>query len=129
MNNIEPHLSNDIALTITRTFNAPRALVFKMWTDTQHTNRWCCPTGFTIIECNAVFNVGGAYNTIMRSPQNTDHHVSGVYTQIEEGFENDGDKTRLTLVQSPMESETARDMHASGWNETLNNLGPYLAKV
>lgn len=146
----------DIALVITRVFDAPRSLVFKMWTDLEHTNRWCCPTGFTILECKADFKVGGAYSTIMRSPQNTDHHVSGVYTQVERDrhlafthawidpdgdrgheslvtitFEDQdgGNKTRLTLHQGPMESDTSRDMHQGGWNDTLDNLGPYIKTI
>lgn len=158
MNSTSPTPQDGIALTIIRDFKAPRALVYKMWTDLEHTNRWCWPTGFTILECKADFKVGGAYTTIMRSPDNTDHHVSGVYRVVdqdaclefthawvdpdgnrghesvvtitfEDTDEEDGDTTRLTLIQSPMESETARDMHQSGWEDTLNNLGPYIATV
>lgn len=154
MSNTSPSPQDDIALTITRVFKAPRVLVYKMWTDLEHTNRWCCPTGFTILKCVADFKVGGAYDTVMRSPDNTEHHVSGTYRVVDQNtclefthawvdpdgnrghesivtitFEEDGDHTRLTLIQAPMESETARDMHQSGWENTLRNLGPYIATV
>ena len=33
-------------ITITRVFDAPRALVFKAWTDPDHLARWFGPTGF-----------------------------------------------------------------------------------
>jgi hypothetical protein len=35
-------------LTITRTFNAPRELVYKAWTDSSHGNEWSAPRRFTV---------------------------------------------------------------------------------
>ena len=35
-------------LVITREFNAPRELVFKMWTEAEHLAKWWGPKGFTI---------------------------------------------------------------------------------
>src|SRR5262249_46147440 len=37
-------------LTIRRTLNAPRELVFRAWTEPQHLAQWSCPRGFTMIE-------------------------------------------------------------------------------
>ena len=34
---------SDRGLVITRVFNAPRALVFKAWTDPEHVKRWWGP--------------------------------------------------------------------------------------
>jgi uncharacterized protein YndB with AHSA1/START domain len=154
MSNTETQAATDITLTIERVFDAPRALVFKMWTEASHMSRWCCPTGFTIQKCTAELKIGGSYSTVMESPHNTTHHVSGVYTEIEhdsrlafthgwvdpEGqrgheslvtitFVEEGGKTRLTLTQSSMESETSRDMHRSGWSESLDNLAPHISSV
>ena len=36
-------------LRITRVFDAPRSLVFRMWTDRDHLSRWLAPIGFTVI--------------------------------------------------------------------------------
>ncbi|MCY9692075.1 SRPBCC domain-containing protein [Paenibacillus alginolyticus] len=33
-------------LVLTRTFHAPRELVFKTWTEAEHLARWWGPTGF-----------------------------------------------------------------------------------
>lgn len=38
---------DDRALVITRLFNAPRELVFKVWTEPQHIAQWWGPEGFT----------------------------------------------------------------------------------
>ena len=34
----------DRVLVIDRVFDAPRALVFKVWTERAHLVRWCAPT-------------------------------------------------------------------------------------
>jgi len=39
--------SSDREFVITRVFNAPRALVFKTWTDPKHVAQWWRPNGFT----------------------------------------------------------------------------------
>ena len=38
-------------LVITRVFDAPRALVFRAWTDPKHVARWWGPRGFTNPVC------------------------------------------------------------------------------
>jgi uncharacterized protein YndB with AHSA1/START domain len=35
-----------VELVLTRTFDAPRKLVFKAWTDPKHLARWWGPRGF-----------------------------------------------------------------------------------
>lgn len=38
-------------LTIVRVFDAPRALVFRVWTDPKHLAQWWGPKGFTNPVC------------------------------------------------------------------------------
>ncbi len=54
--------ANPIDLTITRVFDAPRDLVFAMWTSQEHMRRWFGPKDFTIIEHDMAvdFRPGGA---------------------------------------------------------------------
>ena len=35
-------------IVLARVYDAPRALVFKMWTDPEHFSKWLAPTGFTM---------------------------------------------------------------------------------
>jgi len=140
-------------LSIRRSFDAPRALVFKVWTDGEHLKRWCCPKGFTIPFSEGDIRPGGAYRSCMRSPEGEDFWLHGVYQEIvpderisfTHAWENeDGSKqhetlvtitladtdaggTRLTLHQSFFPSEASRDGHESGWNETLDSLEEHLA--
>jgi len=43
--------AEDLQLAITRTFDAPRALVFKAWTEPDQLARWWGPQGFTLPSC------------------------------------------------------------------------------
>ncbi|MFM9899826.1 MAG: SRPBCC family protein [Polaromonas sp.] len=47
--------------SISRIFNAPRDLVFKMHTDANHLENWWSPTGFKSIHASMDFRVGGVY--------------------------------------------------------------------
>jgi len=69
-------------LTIRRSFDAPRALVFRAWTEPQHLAQWSCPRGFTITENSGDLRVGGAFSACMRSPEGSEHRVRGVGAPI-----------------------------------------------
>ncbi len=56
-------------ITITRTFNAPRELVWKMFTDPKHLKNWYSPKGFTTPDCKVDFRVGGKTLISMQSPE------------------------------------------------------------
>lgn len=139
-------------LVITRLFDAPRALVFKCWTDPQHAAMWWSPQGFTLEACQLDVRIGGAWRIGMRSPEGTRHVKSGVYREVvpparlvftfawedeagrpkhpmlvEVTFVEEGQRTRLTLRHSNLESETARDLHRGGWTSTMERLAAYLA--
>jgi uncharacterized protein YndB with AHSA1/START domain len=144
----------DRALTITRTLDAPRALVFKIWSQPEHLARWWGPRGFTLPECKVDFRPGGSFFMLMRSPEGTEHRVRGVYREIApperiacswawedaEGklghetlltvsFAEAGTKTRLTLHQAVFESDSARDAHEDGWTTCLERLAAYVHQV
>src|SRR5690606_1191335 len=134
-------------LLIQRTFEAPRELVFRMWTEPKHLERWCCPTGFSIPFSEGDIREGGRFRTCMRSPQGEEHWLTGTYKEIKQPerivfthawqdpqgnaqhetlvtveLEDDGGKTRLTLHQAFFQSAASRDGHSNGWQETLDSL-------
>ncbi|WP_157019301.1 SRPBCC family protein [Mesorhizobium xinjiangense] len=140
-------------LYIQRTLDAPRELVFRMWTEGEHLEKWSCPTGFTIPFSEGDIRPGGSFRTCMRAPDGTDHWLGGTYKEIvapekiafthawqdENGnsehetvvtvtlAEKDG-KTLLTLHQAFFVSEASRDGHETGWNETLDQLERHLVQ-
>lgn len=71
-----------LALTITRTFDAPRALVFNAWTEPDRVMRWWGPHGFVTHSCTVDLRVGGAWRLCMRRPDGVEHWLGGVYREI-----------------------------------------------
>jgi len=142
-------------LLITRTFEAPRRLVFKMWTEPEHLVRWWGPRGFATISSRMNVRPGGIWSRSMRAPDGRIIRKSGVYREIvaperlvltyvtddAEGnsgpetlvtvtFTDLGGKTRLTLHQVAFQSVVARDDHRRGWTGALERLAKHLsAKV
>jgi uncharacterized protein YndB with AHSA1/START domain len=141
-------------LTIRRTFDAPRALVFRAWTEPQHLAQWSCPRGFTMIENRGELRVGGAFYAHMRSPQGEDHRLRGVYREIVpperlvfthawlDARGAPGPETLVTVMlserngrtemrfhQGNFESVASRDGHDEGWNSCFELLAELLATL
>lgn len=55
-------------LEITRTFNAPRDLVFKAWTDLEHLKHWWGPKGSVINISKFDLQPGGIFHYSMQTP-------------------------------------------------------------
>lgn len=53
---------------ITRIFDAPRARVWKAWTDPKELVKWWGPKDFTAPKCVTDFREGGKFNYCMRGP-------------------------------------------------------------
>ena len=89
----------DREIVITRVFNAPRELVFKVWTEAEHIAKWWGPQGFTTRVTEMDFRVGGKWRYVMIGPDGTEYPIKGVFREIvplerivtsdefEEGFE------------------------------------------
>jgi uncharacterized protein YndB with AHSA1/START domain len=59
--------NNEKELTLTRTFNAPRELVWKAWTDPEMLKHWWGPDNVTIPECEVDLRVGGKFYIVMEA--------------------------------------------------------------
>jgi len=68
--------------TISRTFDAPRELMFKLWTDPGHMQRWWGPKGFTSVYSKMDLRPGGLYHYCIRSPDGDDMWGKFVYREI-----------------------------------------------
>jgi uncharacterized protein YndB with AHSA1/START domain len=146
-------------LVITRIFDAPRELVFKVWTDPKHVAQWWGPKDFTNPVCEMDVRPGGAILIHMRGPDGVLYPVKGVFREVVEperlvfttsSFEDDegnpgleaintvtfvehNGKTKLTLqavvVRSTPEVAVALAGMEEGWNESLDKLAEYLVKA
>jgi uncharacterized protein YndB with AHSA1/START domain len=67
---------------MTRTFDAPRELVFRAWTDCDLFQRWWGPRDFTAPFCRIDARPGGLLHYSMRSPQGDEFWGRGVYREV-----------------------------------------------
>lgn len=144
-------LSAERELVITRIFDAPRRLVFKMWTEPEHLVHWWGPRGFTTICSRMEVRPGGAWSRSMRAPDGSIIRKHGVYreivaperlvftyatndivgdaspeTLVTVTFADLDGKTRLTLHQAAFQSVATRDDHRRGWTGALEGFAAYL---
>ena len=71
-------------LLITRTFDAPRALVWRAWTDPEHVRQWWGPAGFNNESCASDLRVGGNFRLEMRAPDGNVYPCVGTIREIVE---------------------------------------------
>lgn len=142
--------ADDRQLIITRTFDAPRDLVWKVWTDIEHARHWWGPKGFTLPFLEVDGRVGGTWRATMRSPDGRDYAQHGVFREIVPPrrivytfiwdaepehemlvtveFTERGNTTEMRFVQGMFDSAESRDGHEGGWNEAFDRLAGHLAR-
>ena len=148
----EATFSGELGLVITRIFDAPRRLVFDMWTEPEHLAVWWGPRGFTAISGRLDVRPGGAWSRSMQAPNGSIIRKHGIYreivaperlvltyitddaagnpgpeTLVTVTFADIGGKTRLTLHQAIFESVAARDDHRRGWTGALERFAAHLS--
>jgi uncharacterized protein YndB with AHSA1/START domain len=70
-------------IIITRSFNAPRHLVFDAHTKPELVQRWLLgPPGWTMPVCEIDLRVGGKYRYVWRDKDGNDMGMGGVYQEI-----------------------------------------------
>ena len=58
--------ASDVEIHFSRTVDAPRELVWKMWTEAEHLMHWWSPRGFTTPICTVDLRVGGNWHYAMQ---------------------------------------------------------------
>ena len=70
-------------LTVSRTFNAPRDLVFEAYTNPQMVKQWLFgPEEWRMVVCEIDFKVGGKFRFVWRHKEKGDMGMGGVYREI-----------------------------------------------
>ncbi|MEQ8504959.1 MAG: SRPBCC domain-containing protein [Rhodospirillales bacterium] len=139
-------VSQDNALTVTRRFAAPRALVFRMFTEPQHVARWLSCEPESDVTFRNDLRVGGEFVSEGHMPDGTVNRVWGVYREVDEPerlvftwswhagdfkgantlvtvtlVEQDGG-TELTLRHENFTEGEARDLHGQGWSMCFDKI-------
>src|SRR5882757_863904 len=146
----------DREIVISRVIDAPRELVFEVFTEVRHLSRWWGPEGFTTTTRSFEFRVGGAWDFVMHGPDGTDYSEWITWTEIvlperialSHGefrddpnafesvlaFEPAGEQTRIVMravfPTRELRDEAVEKYHAiEGGEQTLRNLAAYVAEL
>jgi uncharacterized protein YndB with AHSA1/START domain len=143
----------DRDLLITRTFDAPRELVFKAWTDETFLQRWYAPNGCTIefytLDCihNPSYGpciVSGVYQEVVAPERlvltmfladregnmiepDVKHPKWPQVTTLTVTFEDLGGMTKVTLAQTVSEALAKETGAYPSWLQMLDRLAENLA--
>ena len=82
MINNQTNDTSDREMVITRLINAPRELVWEVWTDPTHLEKWWGPNGFSTTTKEFSFGVGGRWRHIMHGPDGTNYPNLIVYEEL-----------------------------------------------
>ena len=142
-------------LKMQRTFDAPRELVWRAWSNPEILVLWMGPVEWPAVSATCDFRVGGAWRICLRSPETGDDlWQGGIYTEIDaprrlaftfkwdESHEDappvetlvtvdlsetaDGE-TRMDFTHEGLKSERSLTGHRHGWNSTADRLEAWLA--
>ena len=70
------------SLYLERVFDAPRELVWKVWTDPEHVVLWWGPDGFTNTNKSMDVRPGGYWRFVMHGPDGTDYKNLIQFTEV-----------------------------------------------
>src|SRR5512146_2810578 len=69
-------------ITATRLVEAPRELVFRVWTEPDHIAHWWGPNGFTTTIHEMDVRPGGVWRFVMHGPDGRDYQNKIVYVEV-----------------------------------------------
>src|SRR5258706_10882308 len=65
-----------------RVFDAPRELVWKVWTEPEHIGKWWGPNGFTTTTHKMEVKAGGVWRFVMHGPDGRDYQNKITFIEV-----------------------------------------------
>src|SRR3982751_6799515 len=145
--------TSDREISTARVFDAPRELVWQVWTDPKHIEQWWGPNGFTTTTKEYDLRPGGVWLFTMHGPDGTDYrndvsftavvapelleykHGPSAIFNVSVKFDDEGEnRTKLSMrMQFPTAAERDRTVEKfnalEGQKQTLNRLEEYIATM
>jgi uncharacterized protein YndB with AHSA1/START domain len=144
-------------MSMTRVLNAPRELVWEVWTNPKHASQWWGPNGFTTPVYEADVRPGGKLRVHMRAPDGTIFPSVGIFEDVvpperlvtggtveiggsiafdvrtEITFAEHEGKTTVTVLQTyTIVTEAAKGAIGGaheGWSQQFDRLEAYLREL
>jgi uncharacterized protein YndB with AHSA1/START domain len=149
-----PDTDDDHVIVLSRTFDAPRELVFRAFTDPAHLPQWWGPRGFTVAVQEIDVHPGGVWRFMMHGPDGVDYPNWIAYQEITAPerivyahggagdepefhvsirFDDEGGRTRLTMrMRLPSAEARARVVGFGAielGHQTMDKLAEHLPLV
>ncbi len=147
--------SNDRELILTRLIDAPRALLFRCWTEPDLIKRWFVPAPWTIAHAEVDLRPGGRSLIVMRDPDGNEFPNPGIYLEVVKDeklvftdayvsawqpsekpfmtgivtFEDEGGKTRYTARALHWNEEDRKTHEEMGFHEGWGKCADQLAAL
>ncbi|HEV2696011.1 MAG TPA: SRPBCC domain-containing protein [Verrucomicrobiae bacterium] len=141
--------ATEFKAVISRVIQAPRALVFKMWTDAEHMAQWFSPADIECRSLTAAVKVGGKFRIHMVSKKG-DHIAIGKYLKIVPDkylqftwqweayampesvvtveLQDRGGATLLTLTHQGFPDREDAEDHQRGWTSMLKKFAAWVKR-
>ena len=148
-----PAALRDDELLIERTFDAPLALVWRLWESSDHMIRWWGPEKFTTTAIDWALAPGKAWSATMVSTEHGVSRMSGIVQEVARhkhiifsfAWDNDSGRGMETVItvtfterdgktaqsfhQTPFASVQSRDSHFGGWTSLINKQQVYFENL
>jgi uncharacterized protein YndB with AHSA1/START domain len=151
--------TQDRELVLTRLIDAPRAKLFRCWTEPELLKQWFVPAPWTIARVESDVRPGGSSLIVMRDPEGNEYPNPGIYLEVVKDeklvftdaytsawqpsekpfmtaivtFEDEAGKTRYTaraLHWTPEDRKTHEEMgFHEGWGICADQLAALAAKI
>lgn len=96
----------DREVLISRTFDAPRTLLWEVWTDPKHVPQWMTgPEGWTMPVCEIDLRPAGSWHFVWRKANGTEMAMTGEYREVK-----------------PPERLVSTEKWGPEWPETINTV-------
>ena len=109
-------MGNEYELVLTREFKAPRDVVYKMWKEAEHLEKWWSPKGFGMEVHQFEFQPDGIFHYSQTSPDGQKLWGKFVYEEMKEP-----EKLNFRNAFSDEEGRTIRAPFSSTWPLEIRN--------
>lgn len=137
-------------IVLVREIDAPRELVFRLWTEPEHLLKWWGPHNCSAPSVSVDLREGGAWRHCILAPDGKEYWSRGRYIEITPPerlvftfawensagqpehemqaiveLEDKGGRTKLTFRKHQLPSDTEFKLQSSGWAEALDKVAAY----
>jgi uncharacterized protein YndB with AHSA1/START domain len=124
-------VENDTTLVLERTFDAPRELVFRMFSDPEHLAKWWGPRGWEVPVCTIDFRPGGVWHYCMKCMDPSQGDFYGMESWGKALYHEIVEPERLVYTDyfSDAEGRENADMPATEVTMDFIDLGDHRTKI